>query len=108
MPQKLHVLGAMCEQLLLGHPQLRDYKAVVSQLEAAQRARNKFAHNAPILNAETNRMEMAVGTARGSLKTKVETVNVVDLRRAWVEIHLATIALYRLVLRREIPPVWEK
>jgi hypothetical protein len=51
---------------------------------------------------------MAKGTARGTVKVGVEKVDLADLRRASMAIHEAQLALYKLVLDRDIPPVWSR
>lgn len=106
IPQKLDVLGALCEQLSPQFESLRDYRPVVSSLRAAQRARNTFLHNGLVRDEETGEVHMAEASARGALKTKVAPVSLADIRRASVEIHLAHLALYKLVLRRELNPIW--
>ena len=108
IPQKLDVLGALCEQLSPTFETLRDYKPVISKLRAAQKARNTFLHNGLVRNESTGKLEMGQGSARGTLKTKVASVTLADIRRASVEIHLAHLALYKLVFRRDLAPVWEK
>jgi hypothetical protein len=105
-PQRLDILGALCEQLEPEFPQLAGYKKVVSQLRAAQTTRNRFMHHGISYNPETNRMEMAIGSARGKLKTAVEPVTLEDIKRASMEIDEANRALYKLVLRRDLPPSW--
>jgi hypothetical protein len=44
-PQRLDMLGALCEGLQSEHPHLADYREVISRLRSAQTSRNKFAHN---------------------------------------------------------------
>lgn len=102
-PQRLDMLGALCEQLSLDHPELRECSLVLAKLRAAQRSRNRFIHNGLTFNAETGRMEIAVGSARGKLKVSVETVDLMDLRAACIEIHEAQRALLHLVLRTSAP-----
>ena len=59
-------------------------------------------------NPKSGHIEMAKGTARGTLKVGVERVTVADLRRASMATHEGQLALYKLVLSREILPVWEQ
>lgn len=105
-PQRLDVLSALCEQLVGAFPNLTGYESVVRQLRQAQKLRNDFLHFSMALNEESGQVEMAKGTARGSLKVGVEKVQLADLRRASMAIHEAQLALYKLVLGRDIPPVW--
>ena len=107
-PQKLDMLGALCEQLVSDHPHLANYKDVISRLSLAQKLRNKFAHHSMALNSQTRKVEMAVGSARGSLKVSVEQFEIEDIRRATISIDEAQAALYKLVLQRDLGPVWHR
>jgi hypothetical protein len=51
---------------------------------------------------------MHVGSARGSLKTKIEVVSIEDIKRASIQISEAQRALHELVTGREIPPPWNE
>lgn len=99
-PQRLDMLAALCEQLVKEFPNLKGYAPVVQQLRQAQKLRNDFMHYGMALNQESKQVEMAKGTARGTLKVGVEAVTVADLRRATVSINEAQLALYKLVLGR--------
>jgi hypothetical protein len=92
-PQRLDSLGALCEELQNEFPRLRDYKAVVSQLKNAQKIRNRFMHHSMSFNPDSGRFEMAMGSARGVLKTKEENVSIEDIKRAAVSINEAERAL---------------
>jgi len=107
-PQRLDMLAALCEQLVNEFPNLTSYAAVVQQLRQAQKLRNDFMHCGMVLNSESGHVEMAKGTARGSVKVKVEKVTVADLRRASVSIDEAQRALYKLVLGRTLEPTWSR
>lgn len=107
-PQRLDMLAALCEQLAKEFPNLNDYSTVVNQLRKAQKLRNEFMHYGMVLNDETGQVEMAKGTARGTVKVGVATISIADIRLATVAIHEANLALYKLVLGRTIEPVWEK
>jgi hypothetical protein len=107
-PQRLDMLSALCEQLVSKFPNLNGYETVVRQLRQAQKLRNDFMHYGISQNPESGQIEMAKGTARGTLKVGVEKVDLANLRRASMAIHEAQLALYKLVLRREIPPVWSR
>ena len=56
--------------------------------------------------ASTDRVRMAVGSARGTLKTATHSLAVADIKRVSVEIDEAQRALYKLVLGRNLPPSW--
>jgi hypothetical protein len=108
VPQKIDMLSTICEQLAPEFRHLQDYAAVVSQMRAAQRSRNLFLHNGLSLDTKNGELKLAEGSARGTLKTRVASIRIADIRRASVDIHLANLALYKLVLRREVAPIWER
>ena len=85
-PQRLDMLSTLCEQLEHEHSNLSNYKVVISQLKAAQKLRNKFAHNGMSLNPDTGKAEMPIGSARGTLKVSIESINIADLKRASMKI----------------------
>ena len=107
-PQRLDILSALCEQLAQEFPDLNGYAAVVQRLRQAQRLRNDFMHYGMVENPESAQVEMAKGTARGTVKVDVNKVTIADLRLASMAIHEAQLALYKLVLRQEIAPVWTR
>jgi hypothetical protein len=107
-PQRLDMLGTLCEHLVPNFPNLTDYKSVISNLRSAQKERNKFAHNSIGPGEQPSEIVMASGSARGSLKTTVQKISIVDIRRATVAIHEAQLRLYKLVLERDIEPIWKK
>ena len=43
--QRIDVISALCEQLAEDHPRLANHEPVIKLLKAAQKQRNKFAHN---------------------------------------------------------------
>ena len=107
-PQRLDMLGALCEHLVPTFPNLGNYKTVISNLRSAQKERNKFVHNSIGPDEQSAEIVMASGSARGSLKTQVQKIRVSDIRRATIAIHEAQLSLYKLVFERDIEPVWEK
>ena len=106
-PQRLDILGALCEQLEHEFPALADYKKVISQLRNAQATRNRFMHNGGSYDAQKHCLLMAIGSARGKLKTAVESVSLEDIKRASIEIDEANRGLYKLVFKRDLPPSWQ-
>lgn len=105
-PQRLDMLGTLCEQLVSDFPHLKESKSVLGLLRTAQAARNRFMHHTMGFNQDTGTVQMAVGSARGTLKVAVEDIDLADIRRAAMAIHEAMLALYKLVLRQTIAPVW--
>ena len=107
-PQRLDMLAALCEQLADKFSNLKDYKTVVSQLRDAQKLRNHFMHYGMSVNPESGQVQMAIGSARGTVKVSIKSIGLQDIRRASIAIHEAELALYKLVLKREVPPKWSK
>ena len=107
-PQRLDILSALCEHLVNSFPTLKGYKAVVERLRSAQKLRNDFMHYGMSENPDSGNVEMAKGTARATLKLRVEKVTLADLRRASMAIHEAELQLYKLVLGKTIPPIWTR
>jgi len=107
IPQKIDTLGCLVEQYVEDHPQLKDYPDVLSKLRKAQKSRNKYVHSALYYDPEEKQVTISFATTRGKLKTNIDEVKVVDLKRVVVEIAEANKALYKAVLGREIPLPWE-
>jgi hypothetical protein len=107
-PQRLDILSTLCEQIVYDFPNLKNYKQIVKKLKTAQKGRNKYTHNPFSYNAETNKIEMPIGSARGSLKVKVETITLADIKRVSIEIDEAQCALYSLIFQQNIEPVWKR
>jgi len=106
-PQRLDILSTLCEHLVPSFPTLKNYKAVVERLRQAQRLRNDFMHYG-MHKEDSGDVVMSKGTARGTLKLRVQKVTVADLRRVSMAIHEANLHLYKLVLKKDIPPVWTR
>ena len=106
--QRVEIIGSLCEQLLPEHPSLRGYEAVIKKIQAAQKARNKYAHNAVIAHEETGDVTVSYATARGTLRTNTEPVQLADIKEATAKIHEAMCALHTLVTGRELKPLWER
>lgn len=106
-PQRLDMLGALCERLVRTYPELAGYQGVISSIRAAQKLRNKFVHNG-MAPDEKGEIRMGLGSARGTLKFSNEAVKLTDLRKATMVIHQAQLDLYALVLKRKVPPMWER
>jgi hypothetical protein len=105
-PQRIDMLGSLCEHLLPRYPTLKEYKIVAVALRDAQKLRNKYMHNG-LSSDGLGQIQVATGSARGTLKFAIERISVADLRRVTMAIHRAIQDLYKLVFQREVPPVWE-
>jgi len=106
--QRIHIIGALCEQLAPEYPRLASYKRVIEKIESAQKSRNKYAHNAVVTNDQTGQVEVSFASARGALKTSVEIVHLNDIKEVTAKIHEAMCALHSLVTGHEIKPMWER
>ncbi|MDX6577314.1 MAG: hypothetical protein QOE96_3267 [Blastocatellia bacterium] len=107
-PQRLDILGSLCEQLTSEFPKLGEYKDVLSALKTAQKLRNDFSHQGMSLNEENGFVEMPIGSARGSLKVTIRKIELPDIKITIVAIDEAQCALCKLVLGRDLTPVWKK
>ena len=101
-PQRLDMLGALCEQLGDTYPDLAEHKDVIGKLKSAQSTRNRYMHNGISYDPERRGHFLAQGSARGKVKTSITPVTVEEIHQAAREVHLASLALYKLVLKREI------
>lgn len=106
--QRLDIISSLCEQVVVGRPSLRDYKAVVTKIKAAQKARNKYAHNAVYTDESTGNVMLSYATARGVLKTNVEVVKIEDIMAATAKIHVAMCAIHTLTTGKLLRPMWER
>jgi len=106
--QRVDIVSSLCEQLLPEYPKLKNYEAVIKKIQAEQRARNKYAHNAVTAHEDTGEVTVSFATARGTLKTTIEPVHVSDIKEATAKIHEAMCALHTLVTGRELKPLWER
>lgn len=107
-PQKLDILASLCEHLVSSFPELSDYSSVVAKLKAAQKARNMYAHSSIVEDPDTGKMMMPQASFRGRVAASVQPVSVSEIRRASIVIDDAQRALYKLVLRRDIPAVAQR
>jgi hypothetical protein len=80
----------------------------MGQIQKAQKARNLFAHNGLHFDVEKRKVRMTVASARGKLKLEVRDIELMDVRRASMQTHEATLALYNLVLKQSHKPRWRK
>jgi hypothetical protein len=106
-PQRLSNLASLCELLKKDFPHLADYKPVIALIKRAQDLRNNFTHNTIVYLEETKQVRMSKGSAREALKFESKIISLEEIKRASITINEALRALYKLVLRRDIPPPWE-
>lgn len=106
--QRVDIVSTLCEQLAPEYPNLATYRQVIAKIEAAQKARNKYAHNAVVTNEETGEVQVSFVSARGKLKTTIETVHLADIKEATAKIHEAMCELHTLITECEIKPLWDR
>lgn len=107
-PQKIDSLAALCDQLQVEFSMLSQYPTTIGKIRAAQKGRNRFAHNGLSKNEETGKVEMAEGSVRGKLKVSVSEVSIADIRRVTFDIHDAMLELHKLVTGKSYPRIWER
>ncbi|WP_218569893.1 hypothetical protein [Pseudomonas sp. Hp2] len=105
--QRIDAIATLCEHLAPDYPTLSDYEVVIKQLKAAQKARNKFAHN-PISVDESGQVGIAYATARGTLKLNMETIHLADIKEACSKIHKALCSLHSLITGHKVMPIWDR
>lgn len=106
--QKVDAISALCEHLTPEYQNLKNYEDVIKKLRAAQKSRNKYAHNAATFNEESGRVELCYASARGTLKLHTETVHLSDIKEASAKIHEALCSLHTLVTGKKLLPIWER
>lgn len=105
--QRVDILSTLFEQVSKDFPQLKDYESTIKLIKRAQKGRNKFMHSGLGFNPESGKVQLTSMSARGSLKTKVETVYVKEIIEVSAVIHEATCALHTIVTGSEMKPLWE-
>ena len=107
--QKIDIISALSEKLVSNYPGLKNYKSVIAKLQSAQKARNKYAHNAITTDQDTGRVMLSFASSRGgSLKTTVEEVKLHSIKEVTAKIHEAMCSLHTVVTGKEIKPIWER
>jgi hypothetical protein len=106
--QRVDIVSTLCEQLVPEFPILADYKSVVSKIRAAQKARNKFAHNSIVTDEESGKVTISSATARGTLKTSIEVIKVDQIIDATAMVHEAMCELHTLITGKPLKPIWER
>ncbi len=106
--QKIDLFSSLCDYLSKESHSLSNYSQVVTKLKIAQKGRNQFAHQGVVLNEETNELELVMSSARGKLKTNVSKIDMSEIKKVVIDIDEANSALYKLILKKELKPVWER
>ena len=106
--QKVDIVETLCEQLRPEFEHLKEYPTVISLIKKAQKARNKYAHNGVVMDEETGHCTISYVSARGKLKTIVETVHVNDIKEAAAKAHEASLALHGLITKQQYAPIWDR
>ncbi len=106
--QRIHMISSLCEFLSPDYPHLVNYSHVIKKIEAAQKSRNKYAHNAITIDEETNEVITNSYSSRGSLKLNTEVVKIEYIQEATAKIHIAMCSLHTLITQKDMKPVWER
>ena len=106
--QRVDMVSALCEELKPDFPHLASYKTVIKKVELAQKARNKYAHNAVFTDEESGKVMVSYASARGKLKYSTEPVHLNDIKETIAKIHEATCAVHSLVTNTHLTPIWER
>lgn len=106
--QKIDILSSLCDYLMKEFPPLSKYPDIISKLKTAQKQRNTFIHQHIVYNPDTQELELATGSSRGKLKTDVRKFKLEEIKKAIIDIDEANAALYELILKRKLKPVWKK
>ena len=106
--QRVDILATLFEQTVSEYPELEGYEKVIKLIKRAQKGRNKFMHSSLGCNPENGKVQLSSMSARGSLKTTVETVYIKELIDISAVTHEATCALHTIITGKEIKPLWER
>ena len=106
-PQKLDILASLCNELSSRFPHLREHPKVIAQLKSAQQSRNRYIHNVIEVDSPSTKAVLALGTARGTVKTSVLAIDPTDIRAVSIEVHEAMRGLHKLVTRKQHPSITE-
>ena len=106
--QRVDILETLFEQTFPEYPALAGYKEVIKLIKQSQKGRNKFMHSSMGFNVETNKVELSSMSARGTLKTKAETIYVNELKEISAVTHEATCALHTIITGNELKPLWDR
>ncbi|MBB6368540.1 hypothetical protein FHR56_003719 [Xanthomonas sacchari] len=107
-PQRLDILAALCVELSPHATHLQEYTGVITQLKAAQSKRNRYSHNSLYYDSSTGKCTINIGSARGKLKFESSNVTIAQIREVSEDIHLAILALHKLITQASYPPIWER
>ena len=106
--QRVDILSTLFEQSARKYPELLDYERVIKLIKRSQKGRNKFIHSNLSCNPDNGKIELSSMSARGNLKTTIETVYIKELIEVSAVIHEATCALYTIITGTELLPLWER
>ena len=99
-PQRLDILGALCDKLMHRYKNLHNYKQTLSLLRNAQSARNRYIHNNISYNKEQEKYFIATGSARGKVKVSIEETSPQEIKEASKTIKEALRSLHFLVTKQ--------
>ncbi len=106
--QRVDILATLFERTVSEYPELRGYEKVIKLIKRAQKGRNKFMHSNLGCDPDSGKVQLSSMSARGSLKTTIETVYIKELVEISAVTHEATCALHTIITGHEIKPLWEQ
>lgn len=106
--QRVDVLTTFCEQLQHDYQHLSEYKSVVEKIRKVQMRRNQYAHSSIYLNEESGKVQTSSLSARGKLKTKIQEVNLEELKQVSADIHEAMLDIHHLITQVRYLPIWNR
>ncbi|MDU8618744.1 hypothetical protein RYB67_09240 [Pseudomonas syringae] len=95
--QKQDAFGTLCDVLKDSHPGLKNFDAVITAMNKASKARNKYVHGSLHYDPDTATLLLSSVSARGSFKVAFIPTTVENLKDVSVLIHKASLALHNLV-----------
>lgn len=106
--QRVDILATLFEQTVKEYPKLEGYEKVIKLIKRAQKGRNKFMHSSLGCDPENDEVQLSSMSARGRLKTTVETIYIKELIEISAITHEATCALHTIITGNEMKPLWER
>lgn len=102
-PVKMNILSSLVHELQSRYPGLRSFPETRKKLEKAQQGRNRVVHGTWLVDESSGQVQMARATARGTLKTSVENIDLNEVRQISADIQAAWQALWTTVIKSNLP-----
>ena len=106
IPQKLDMVGALCELLSKEHEWLSEYPTAITKLRRAQKLRNELVHSGIVFLPNEDQPVTAKTSHRGKTKISIKRTSRAEIRRAAIAIDEASRSLWNLLFRKDYAPAW--